>query len=103
MGLGLRRPCIVCQRLTEPGMARCPAHSIHRSPSVRHSARRTLAGRATVPCERCHEDTPSPLIEMDHIIPLWAGGRDAFSNLQALCPDCHALKTLQDLREHRPG
>jgi len=31
--------------------------------------------------------------EVDHITPLAMGGTDAESNLQALCHDCHAIKT----------
>jgi 5-methylcytosine-specific restriction protein A len=31
--------------------------------------------------------------EIDHIIPIAAGGADADHNLQPLCHDCHARKT----------
>ena len=37
-------------------------------------------------CER-------PASDVDHIIPLWCGGSNRDSNLEALCVDCHALKT----------
>jgi hypothetical protein len=32
-------------------------------------------------------------IELDHIIPLWAGGSNYHENLQLLCIDCHKRKT----------
>ena len=34
--------------------------------------------------------------ELDHIIPLWAGGRDDDSNRQGLCHDCHAAKSARE-------
>lgn len=34
--------------------------------------------------------------EVDHIIPLDAGGSNDPSNLQALCPHCHRKKSLNE-------
>lgn len=34
--------------------------------------------------------------EVDHITPLSMGGTDEESNLQALCHDCHAIKTTRE-------
>lgn len=34
-----------------------------------------------------------PTFEVDHIVELRNGGKDEFSNLQALCNNCHAAKT----------
>ena len=31
-------------------------------------------------------------IEFDHEVPLWSGGRDEPSNLQAMCRPCHKAK-----------
>lgn len=31
--------------------------------------------------------------EVDHVIPLWMGGRDDETNFQSLCKACHAVKT----------
>ena len=35
--------------------------------------------------------------DVDHVIPLMAGGPDNESNMQALCPACHRRKTENDL------
>jgi 5-methylcytosine-specific restriction endonuclease McrA len=32
------------------------------------------------------------LLEVDHRIALWLGGKDELDNLWALCPDCHVRK-----------
>ena len=34
-----------------------------------------------------------PATEVDHIVPLWEGGPDALSNLQAINVECHRLKS----------
>jgi 5-methylcytosine-specific restriction protein A len=41
--------------------------------------------------------------EVDHITPLWAGGTDAESNLQALCIECHASKTDAEASKRASG
>lgn len=50
-------------------------------------------------CEEClkHGRT-SPAAEIDHRIPLRKGGKDEDSNRQALCIDCHKVKTIADMR-----
>jgi 5-methylcytosine-specific restriction protein A len=42
-----------------------------------------------------HED-PVPATEVDHIIPIRAGGTNQFENLQALCKSCHSRKTVRE-------
>jgi 5-methylcytosine-specific restriction protein A len=41
--------------------------------------------------------------ERDHIVPLWAGGLDVESNVQALCVDCHKIKTAAESRVRYRG
>ena len=36
--------------------------------------------------------------EVDHVIPLWMGGRDDETNYQALCKACHAVKTAEEAK-----
>lgn len=42
--------------------------------------------------------TRSPF-ELDHIIPLWKGGKDSDGNRQCLCPGCHSAKTATEAAE----
>jgi 5-methylcytosine-specific restriction protein A len=37
--------------------------------------------------------------EIDHIIPLFKGGKDGWDNYQALCVECHKQKTAEDLNQ----
>lgn len=43
-------------------------------------------------CAACDAVLPAAY-EIDHIIPIADGGHDDRSNMQALCPNCHAAKT----------
>jgi hypothetical protein len=38
-----------------------------------------------------------PSFDLDHIIPLHRNGEDTFDNIQALCPNCHRLKTSAEI------
>jgi 5-methylcytosine-specific restriction protein A len=58
-----------------------------------HFARHPLC----VACEA--EGRTTPATELDHVVPLFRGGRDDDTNRQGLCAECHAAKTLRDLRE----
>ena len=50
-------------------------------------------GRAEDQCYQC--TGPGPC-DVDHIVPLWAGGRHRLSNLQVLCQPCHREKTARE-------
>ncbi len=39
-----------------------------------------------------------PATQLDHITPLWAGGRDDESNYQSLCDECHKDKTAAEAK-----
>ena len=64
-------------------------------------ARRAVLIRAQGNCEspRCTgqpqdlTDQSEAILEVDHVIPLSRGGADHPSNMIALCPNCHAVKT----------
>jgi 5-methylcytosine-specific restriction endonuclease McrA len=51
-----------------------------------------VAYRTKYQCNGCNTLLP-PTFEVDHIIELRNGGEDVYENLQALCPNCHAVKT----------
>lgn len=49
-------------------------------------------------CRACHaKGRYTPAAELDHIIPLHAGGTNDVSNLQPLCRECHQAKTARDM------
>jgi 5-methylcytosine-specific restriction protein A len=41
--------------------------------------------------------------EVDHIVPLWAGGEDDETNYQTLCKPHHAAKTAREAGERARG
>lgn len=52
-------------------------------------------------CAHCGSSLPASF-EVDHRVPLWAGGADCYkTNAQALCPTCHASKTQRESIERR--
>lgn len=52
-------------------------------------------------CAHCSSSLPASF-EIDHRVPLWAGGADCWkTNAQALCPTCHASKTQRESIERR--
>ena len=52
-------------------------------------------------CQSCvRAGKLSTATQVDHITPLIAGGTDAYSNLEAICDDCHKDKTVAELKEY---
>ena len=41
--------------------------------------------------------------DIDHVVPVWMGGKDATENMQALCPACHRRKTSRERCERSKG
>jgi len=41
--------------------------------------------------------------EVDHKVPVWAGGTDADGNLQSLCRPCHKAKSTREAAERAAG
>lgn len=54
-------------------------------------------------CAMCRKLTEYPSgFELDHRLALHKGGDNSDENLQVLCPECHEVKTAQDLgHRHR--
>lgn len=62
--------------------------------------RRVIAASQKWECARCRNLLPARF-EIDHIVPLCNGGDNALANLQAICSNCHSLKTCQEtMRRH---
>jgi 5-methylcytosine-specific restriction protein A len=50
-------------------------------------------------CTTCRQSgAPLPAEEYDHIVPLWEGGGNEFSNWQHLNSTCHKAKTTAESR-----
>lgn len=77
------------------------ATSIRRTPIRSAWARRAVLHRADGACENpgCtgqpddEAAAGGPLLEVDHIVEIARGGRDHPSQMAALCPNCHAIRT----------
>jgi len=113
----LSRPCLTCGRRTEPGRSRCrPCEATRRRPENRRSSarrrvrlhqgdgdgaarrlRREIKTQGGVSCIRCGAFTPTPLVEVDHSLPLHRGGTDVDDNVAPMCQPCHRTKTAADL------
>lgn len=75
---------------------------------------RIVGGRLTAIRARHFRDRPACVrclsagvtraaTELDHIVPLWAGGRDVEGNRQGLCHACHADKSAGEARARSGG
>lgn len=113
-GLAARSPLEEAYRrlcgIAEQARARNDAKRIPRTTDklVRSaSARRAVLLRSRGHCENPHcagqpeerTDTGDPILEIDHINDLARGGPDIPSQMIALCPNCHAIKTRGHTRE----
>ncbi|MBV9535751.1 MAG: HNH endonuclease [Solirubrobacterales bacterium] len=101
-----RRPCPApgCPRLLGPG-ERCPEHGTRpfATSTYRHRRvipdrlRREILDRDGHTCQLCG----APATDVDHVVPLAAGGDDHPSNLASLCRSCHRRKTGQQAARAR--
>ena len=60
--------------------------------------KRSVAARYEWKCGMCARTLPSAY-QIDHIIPLWAGGEDTPDQCWPLCAECHADKTQRETVE----
>ena len=60
------------------------------------TTKKSVLWRQRYACASCGCLLP-PTYELDHIVPLAAGGTNGLDNLQALCRDCHVQKTRGDM------
>ena len=63
--------------------------------SISISVQKNVAARQNYNCAICLEVLPSTY-NIDHCIPWAVVKNNDDDNLQALCPNCHAVKTLSD-------
>jgi len=62
---------------------------------VSESLKKQVAAAQSWDCKACRMRLPASY-EVDHIVPLSAGGTNDHDNLQALCRNCHGEKTQRE-------
>ncbi len=109
MAQAARKPCTHpgCRTLAVEGTNRCAVHPFIPW-TKREGVKRTLVGRRRQVtrdqvareqpwCPVCDEQGRMGLgTQLDHIVPISAGGSDERSNLQMLCDAHHREKTLRE-------
>lgn len=93
--------CILVERREKAHGGQRLRESVSRDPIRSGSARRAVLLRSNGRCENpaCGgqpddvTDAGDPILEVDHIVEIAGDGRDHPSQMIALCPNCHAVKT----------
>lgn len=78
---------------------------------VSESVKKQVAGKqrfrcATIPSYKCPMNSESfdeAGYDIDHIVELRSGGSNDITNLQALCPACHRVKTSRNTAKLMEG
>jgi 5-methylcytosine-specific restriction enzyme A len=97
-GLVRKRICSICGPVVrEQAYDRERGTASQRGYGARWQRLRKMYLRQHPVCTLCGQ----PATDVDHILPKRRGGSDNWSNLQALCPGCHARKTNQEMRQGR--
>lgn len=104
----------LCRRTTREAHGYCAEHADQAKAWTRGRAGRGRGGRPwrrlrgmvlerdrhlCQPCAR--SGRASPASQVDHITPEAEGGRTVPSNLEAICNECHSLKTRQEAQRAR--
>lgn len=95
------RLCAVVERREETHGTERRRESVSRDPIRSGAARRAVLLRSKGRCENpaCGgqpddvTDSGDPILEVDHIVEIAGAGRDHPTQMIALCPNCHAVKT----------
>ena len=63
--------------------------------NLNETTKKVVAANQKWTCNMCYKMLDASY-EIDHTIPLYKGGNNNIENLQALCRNCHGLKTIND-------
>ena len=63
--------------------------------NITSTTKKVIASNQQWHCNIC-KNILDASYEVDHIIPLYKGGNNELYNLQALCRNCHGMKTIND-------
>jgi hypothetical protein len=64
--------------------------------TLKEGTKKVIAFNQHYLCKGCNNILP-PSFQIDHIIPFSLSQNDDDDNLQALCPNCHSLKTQREI------
>jgi hypothetical protein len=87
IGGGDKYPIIEIQKIKKPD-------AIHKR-SVSETKKKYISAQQGWKCGHCQQQLSSTY-EVDHIVPLYKGGTNDWTNLFSLCPNCHRKKTAMD-------
>ena len=82
--------------ISDRGIKKIFNHRTLASGVISGSMRYKVFLRAKNRCENCGISKDEKALEVDHIIPRSKGGKDEFSNYQALCYTCNSQKSNKD-------
>jgi len=68
---------------------------VNKKRRVSESTKKYIASMQKWICNNCSKLLDASY-EIDHKIPLYKGGNNNIKNLQALCRNCHGMKTIND-------
>ena len=63
--------------------------------NLNETTKKVVAANQKWTCNMCYKMLDASY-EIDHTVPLYKGGTNNVENLQALCRNCHGLKTIND-------
>ena len=66
--------------------------------AITYEMRWELACQQRWKCKGCKKLLPAAA-QVDHVVPLSAGGDDKMDNMQILCANCHAEKTRREAKQ----
>ena len=106
-------PSRPCTHSGCPHIQPCPVHKpepwVHNKPVTRMRGRQLQRARdrlfnAQPLCVEClKRGIERAATQRDHVVPLAEGGTDTDDNTQALCDQCHEIKSQREARRGRHG
>ena len=72
-----------------------PEMSTHKRKATSSSIRLQIAWQQDWRCNECKQKLHWTF-EVDHLVPLFDGGSNDYTNLQALCVKCHKTKSMRE-------
>lgn len=83
---------------------RIVSHYVERIRGRANQVRRERILSARPCCAECaRQGRIFPAAEVDHVVPLWAGGSDDDANLEGLCVPCHRAKSAREAADRASG